>query len=164
MKAFSFQGLLSPAPQPKHTILSNLMGGHRAENKSKAPKAAGLWPMQIHEVNQTSTRRPRCPKVRPDRLGPNLPNHSLSERVVHLLDFFMNCLYLYIYIYIYVNIYFGVLCCLKELCLQKDLSSGKARSQGRRRAPLVLSQCLQPWKKLLRQKVYLQNLGLKDPI
>ena len=57
----------------------------------------------------------------------------------------------------------GVLCCLKELCLQKDLSSGKARSQGRRRAPLVLSQCLQPWKKLLRQKVYLQNLGLKRP-
>lgn len=41
----------------------------------------------------------------------------------------------------------------------KNLSSGKARSQGRRRAPLVLSECLQPWKKLLRQKVYLQNLG-----
>lgn len=59
--------------------------------------------MQIHEVNQTSTRRPRCPKVRPDRLGPNLPNHILSERAVHLLDFFMNYLYLYnIYLYIWV--------------------------------------------------------------
>ena len=88
-----FKGCCPPLPNPNTPFcLTNLMGGHRAENKSKAPKAAGLWPMQIHEVNQTSTRRPRCPKVRPDRLGPNLPNHSLSERVVHLLDFFMNCL------------------------------------------------------------------------